>query len=252
VKLNYTDQGAGEAVILLHGIFGYLSNLGNLARELSSAYRVISVDLRNHGNSPHHPQMDIPTLANDIVELIDDLGLSAAILIGYSLGGKVAMQVALNYPSSVTKVVIADIAPVTYIPRKDPALEALLTISGIDVTSLEQADSVMAEHLLTPEFRSLLLKNLIRKASGTYILKINMSSISENYPTLAVAPAGRPYSGPTLFLKGENSAYIQSKHHSIMLALFPNMKLEVINDVGHFLHSENPVEFNRHVTDFLA
>jgi esterase len=253
MKLNYTDQGAGQPVILLHGMFGSLSNLGNLARDLATVYRVISADLRNHGDSPHEQKMDITSMADDVVELLDDLDLSAVNLIGHSLGGKVGMQVALNYPSRVAKLVVADIAPVAYVPRQDAALEALRAISCIEVNSRGQADSVMVAHVLEPETRSFLLKNLKRKADGGYGLKINMSSIAENYGTsLAAAPAGLPYSGPTLFLKGETSAYIQSKHQPRMAELFPNMKLEVINDVGHWLHSENPVEFNRRVTDFLS
>jgi len=253
MKLNYTDQGAGQPVILLHGMFGSLSNLGKLARELATIYRVISADLRNHGDSPHDQKMDIPSMADDIVELLDDLNLSAANLVGHSLGGKVGMQVALKYPSRVTKLVVADIAPVAYVPRQDAAFEGLLAMSGLDVNSRGQADSVMAEHVPEPQTRSFLLKNLIRKAGGGYGLKINMSSISENYGTsLVAAPEGSPYSGPVLFLKGETSAYIQSKHQPKMVELFPNMKLEVMNDVGHWLHSENPVEFNRLVTGFLT
>jgi len=253
MKLNYTDQGAGQPVILLHGMFGSLSNLGSLARELATVYRVISCDLRNHGDSPHDQRMDIPSMADDIVELLDDLGLSAVSLIGHSLGGKVGMQVALNYPSRVAKLVVADIAPVAYVPRQDAALEALRAISVLKVNNRREADSIMAVHLPEPQTRSFLLKNLMRKSDGNYSLKINISSISDNYGTsLVAAPVGLPYSGPTLFLKGETSAYIQSKHHSKMAELFPNMKLDVMNDVGHWLHSENPVEFNRRVTDFLT
>ena len=113
MKLNYAEQGSGDAVILLHGMFGSLSNLGVVARTLVDRYRVISVDLRNHGESPHAAVMSLSTMAADIVELMDDLGLSRAILIGHSLGGKIAMQVALTNPERVDALVVADIAPVT-------------------------------------------------------------------------------------------------------------------------------------------
>ena len=114
MKLNFTDQGTGPVVILLHGMFGSLSNLGNLARALAPSYRVISVDLRNHGDSPHDSAMDIPVMALDVVELMADLGIHSAHLIGHSLGGKLAMQVALNNPQLVATLVVADIAPVSY------------------------------------------------------------------------------------------------------------------------------------------
>ena len=101
MKLNYIEQGRGPVIILIHGMFGSLSNLGMLARPLVDQYRVISVDLRNHGDSPHEQKMDIPAMAADIVELMDDLHIDSATLIGHSLGGKVAMQVALNCPARV-------------------------------------------------------------------------------------------------------------------------------------------------------
>jgi esterase len=253
MKLHYTQQGTGQAVILLHGMFGCLTSLGNLADELSAGYRVISVDLRNHGDSPHAQQMDIPTMASDIVKLIDELGLSTASLIGHSLGGKIAMQVALNYPHRVTNLVVADIAPVTYTPRQDPFLQAFLALSSLDIYGRDQAKSIVAEHVQAPEHQAFLLESLTRKDSGVYGLKINISAISENYATsLAVAPAGYPYSGPVLFLKGETSAYIQSKHQPIMAELFPNMELHVIKGVGHWVHFENPLEFTQGVKRFLS
>jgi len=252
MKLNYIDQGTGQPIVLLHGMFGSLSNLGNIARELAIGYRVISADLRNHGESPHEQEMDIPCMADDIIELLDDLGLPSASLIGHSLGGKIGMQVALNYPSRITKLVVADIAPVAYIPRQDAAFNGLRTLSGLEISSRGQADTAMAAHVSESQTRSFLLKNLMRKVDGSYCLKINMSAIIENYESaLVAAPEGNPYLGPTLFLKGETSAYIQTKHQSRMIELFPNMKLDIIKDVGHWLHAENPVEFNQRVTDFL-
>ena len=129
MKLNYAEQGSGDAVILLHGMFGSLSNLGVVARTLVDRYRVISVDLRNHGESPHAAVMSLSTMAADIVELMDDLGLSRAILIGHSLGGKIAMQVALTNPERVDALVVADIAPVTYQNIENPALVGLVRLS---------------------------------------------------------------------------------------------------------------------------
>jgi esterase len=149
--------------------------------------------------------------------------------------------------------VVADISPVAYIAKQDTALNALQAISGLHIDSVEQAENIMLLHGLGAEFRALLLKHLVREDSGAYILKINMTSISENYAsTLDAAPIGYPYSGPTLFLKGETSAYIQRKHHPKIAELFPNMKMMVMKGVGHWLHAENSIEFNQRVADFLA
>ena len=132
MKLNYTDQGSGSAVILMHGMFGSLSNLGNLAKVLAQSHRVLSVDLRNHGDSPHEAEMDLNLMAADIVELMHDLNLPSAILIGHSLGGKIAMQVALNSPQLVSQLVVADISPVNYPQTNNaPVLDALSALGWI-------------------------------------------------------------------------------------------------------------------------
>ena len=252
MQLNYTEQGDGHAVILMHGMFGSLSNLGNLARYLADHYRVISVDLRNHGDSPHDPTMDIPSMANDVVDLMDELGLPDARLVGHSLGGKIAMQVALNHPDRVAKLVVADISPVAYNPRQDAALDALLELSSATILNRAEADALMAKHVPEHSTRAFLLKNLGRNVEGNYSLKLNMQAIATNYgSTLAAAPEGPPYKGPSLFLKGENSAYIQTKHQPIIGQLFPSSELRIITGVGHWLHAEKPDEFNANVVEFI-
>ena len=252
MNLNFTEKGSGPVAILMHGMFGSLSNLGNLARHLAPTHRVISVDLRNHGDSPQSVTMDIPAMAEDIVELMDDLSLGEAILIGHSLGGKVGMQVALNNVGRVSKLVVADISPVAYVPRQDAVLDALNALSKTNVGSRQQANGIVADYVQEPQTRAFLLKNLHRNKEGRYILKLNMAAISENYGTsLVAAPEGEPYQGPSLFLKGETSAYIQSKHQPIIQALFPNSELYVISQAGHWLHAEKPDEFNAKVSNFL-
>lgn len=241
MKLNYTEQGSGPVMILIHGMFGSLSNLGMLARNLINNYRVISVDLRNHGDSPHAQQMDLASMAADIVELMDDLNIHSANLIGHSLGGKIAMQIALNFPSRVQSLVVVDISPVTYSGGQDQALAALAALSQLSVDSRSAADQVMSEYIKEAPTRAFLLKNLARDSQGNLSLKLNMASILDNYATtLVAAPTGDSYAGPTLFLKGENSAYIQDKHRPIIEKMFPNVKLEVVANTGHWLHAERP------------
>lgn len=256
MQLNYLEQGADNSqapvVILIHGMFGSLSNLGVLARPLVDHCRVISVDLRNHGDSPHKQIMDLPSMAADIVQLMDDLAISSATLIGHSLGGKVAMQVALNSPSRVNGLVVADIAPVTYQGGQDQALAALQALSGVQVESRSAADKLLSDYVEEPGVRAFLLKNLARDSSGGYSLKLNISSIVENYSTtLVAAPTGDTFSGPTLFLKGETSAYIQDKHQPVIRQMFPRARLEVVAGAGHWLHAEKPREVNELIAAFL-
>jgi esterase len=252
MRLNYSEQGTSSTVILIHGMFGSLSNLGSLARHLANRFRIVSVDLRNHGDSPHDPFMDIPCMAKDIIELMDALNLQSAILVGHSLGGKVAMQVALNYANRVSKVVVADISPVAYKARQDSALDALEAVSKAVLSSRSQADKIAAQYVIDAQTRAFLLKNIVRAENGIYRLRLNMESILEYYAsTLVAAPEGASYHGPSLFLKGEISAYIQTKHRPIMQNLFPNHDLQIMSGVGHWLHAENPDDFNSRVEEFL-
>lgn len=253
MKLNYSIQGSGQPVILMHGMFGSRSNLGLLNRALSDSYSVISVDMRNHGESPHSLEMDYPSMANDIIELMNNLKLDQADLIGHSMGGKVAMQVALTHPERVNRLVVADIAPVDYKPdRHGGVLEGLTSLATTRPTSRKEADQLLAAYVNEPSVRAFLLKNLVRAEDGRFDLRLYMEGIIANYyDKLTLTPTGEPFSGPTLFIKGEDSAYIQDKHRSEVLRLFPNTKLKVIANTGHWLHAEKPETFNKTVSVFL-
>mgnify|MGYP000259137851 CR=1 FL=1 len=253
MKLNYSIQGEGSPVILMHGMFGSLSNLGVVGRTLTDQYQVISVDLRNHGESPHSLEMDYPSMAEDIIELMDELGLQEADLLGHSMGGKIAMQIALNNPDRVNKLIIADIAPVTYKPdRHGGVLEGLQALEETRPNSRRKADDLLAHYVEENSVRAFLLKNLVREEDGQFGLRLYMKGIINNYhDTLTLAPTGKPYTGPTLFIKGEDSAYIQDKHRDEVLRLFPKAQLKMIANTGHWLHAEKPETFNKIVHDFL-
>ncbi|MDG1165970.1 MAG: alpha/beta fold hydrolase [Porticoccaceae bacterium] len=252
MKLNHLDQGTGPAIILMHGMFGCLSNLGNLAKDLVPHYRVISVDLRNHGESPHEDTMDIPLMADDIVELMDDLGLDRAHLVGHSLGGKLGMHVALTSPVRVRSLVVADIAPVDYPQSNSIVVDGLRDLHGRSIANRRDADQILATYIADEMTRAFILKNLRRNAVGDYSLKLNVKSIVANYSkSLVEAPHGEPFSGPTLFLKGELSAYIQEKHRPLIKSLFPTSELKIIDGAGHWLHAEKPQMFNSLVIGFL-
>lgn len=252
MKLNYQEQGNGYPVILIHGMFGSLSNLGNLARCLSNQFRVISVDLRNHGDSPHDSVFDMATMAEDILYLMDILSLPTAFIVGHSLGGKVGMQLALSHSDRVTKLVVADISPVTYQPRNDPALNGLIALSEASIQNRNQAEELLADFISDSQTRAFLLKNLKRN-DDRFVLKLNMNAVIENYGTaLVAAPSGDRFDNPCLFIKGETSAYIQEKHRPIIKDMFPNSQVNVISGAGHWLHAEKPKLFNNQVMEFFT
>ena len=250
--LNHRERGSGSAVVLMHGMFGSLGNLGSVARALGENFRTLNVDLRNHGGSPHDPLMDLPSMAADVVATLDSLGVERAALLGHSLGGKVAMQAALSYPERVAKLVVADIAPVRYVQSHSPIIEALGVIEQSEIGDRKEADSILAAYENDLGVRGFLLQNLLRGEDGKYRLRLNLSAIAAHYfQGLMAAPEGDHYDQPTLFIKGENSAYIQSKHRDKIRRLFPRSSVEVIGGTGHWLHAEKPQEFNQLVEQFM-
>lgn len=251
MKLNFHQQGRGPAVILLHGLFGSSSNLTKAAKALYDDFSVYQVDLRNHGLSPHCADMDYPSMAADIIELMNDQGIEYTNLLGHSMGGKIAMQIALNYAERVKKLIVADIAPVTYPRHHNPVLEGLLALENSNLQSRQQADEKLSEFVLETQVRAFLLKNLFKKQDGNYGLRLNIEAIVNHYEALGQAPTGTPFHGPTLFLKGLDSAYIQTKHRDEVLTLFPAAKMQVISGAGHWLHSDKPDTFNRLIRQFL-
>ncbi|MBD3642113.1 MAG: alpha/beta fold hydrolase [Marinobacter sp.] len=251
VELNHRITGEGKPLILLHGLFGSLENLGGIARRLQDEWQIHALDERNHGSSPHTDSMDYPSMAEDVLAYMDARGLDKASILGHSMGGKVAMQVALMAPERVDKVIVADIAPVNYKPRHDAILEGLSSLDLSVVRSRQDADRLLAEFVETPGVRQFLLKNLERvpreeqAADGPmFRWRLNLPVIDACYENLAKAPEGDgPFNGPVLFLKGAESAYIQEKHRDQIMRLFPSAELRIIQDTGHWLHAEKADTF---------
>ena len=259
VALNHRITGEGSPLILLHGLFGSLDNLGGIARRLEDQWQIHALDERNHGSSPHTDTMDYPAMARDVVAYMDEQGLDKVSLLGHSMGGKVAMQVALQSPERVDKVIVADIAPVSYKPRHDAILEGLSTIDLTAVSSRQDADRLLAGFVEEPGVRQFLLKNLERipreqqeEGGPVFRWRLNLPVIEACYANLAKAPEGDgPFTGPVLFLKGADSAYIQEKHREAIEGLFPEAQLRIIEGTGHWLHAEKADSFTALCRRFL-
>jgi len=253
VKLHAQISGdpAAPAVILLHGLFGMSDNLGLLARALQDRYAVHRLDLRNHGRSDWSSEMSIAAMAEDVVAYCEQHSLERAAFFGHSLGGKVAMQVALNWPQCVSALIVADIAPVTYPPHHNEILQALAELDLAKISSRQQADQLFAETVADLFVRQFVLKNLYRDETRQFVWRMNVPVLIRHYDQLRLAPEGQPFSGPCLFVKGDTSAYIQQKHAGVIAELFPAAQFRIIQGAGHFLHSEKPSAFNYLVGRFL-
>lgn len=253
MRLYHQSVGDGDrTVALLHGLFGQGSNLLPVARSLDLEFRSLLPDLRNHGRSPHAQEMSYSLMADDLRALLDQAEVERADLIGHSMGGKVAMQFALDYPQRVRSLIVADIAPVKYPPHHDEILAALFALRDRQPVSRREAQLLLDPVTGDSGVTAFLLMNWVRKADGGYDWRFNLDALQNNYQAISAAPEGRPYQKSVLFIKGENSDYITSAHRSATTALFPGARMKVIAGTGHWLHAEKPAVFTRLVSAFLA
>lgn len=249
--LHTEITGQGQAIVLIHGLFGSYENLGVIARALAGQWQVVNLDMRNHGRSDWHDSMSYALMAEDVKDTLDHLGLDQVIVLGHSMGGKIAMEFALRYPERVNKLILADISPVQNRPRH---LEILSALDGIDLNNLksrQQADQQLALSINETGVRQFLLKSLY-KEDEQFRWRFNIKALIANYQQLLEAPPSKgPYTGPVLFIKGAESDYLLPEHQSLIQQLFPHSKAKVIMGTGHWLHAEKPVAFAKIVTDFL-
>ncbi|MBU1554039.1 MAG: alpha/beta fold hydrolase [Gammaproteobacteria bacterium] len=243
---------AGQApVVLIHGLFGSFENLGVIERSLSEQFQVVNIDVRNHGRSDHSDEMNYPLMADDLAQTLDNLGIDTAVLLGHSMGGKLAMAFALKQPQRVSKLILADIAPVTYPARHNNIFAGLNAVKLDAITSRNEADTQLAQHIDEAGVRQFLLKSLI-KQEDKFSWRFNLAALQANYQQLIGAPLVKGcYAGPVLFIKGGDSDYILPEHKAQIMQLFPKAQAKVIQGTGHWLHAEKPAAFTKLVKDFL-
>jgi esterase len=195
--------------------------------------------------------MSYPQMANDVLETLDALNLANVSVLGHSMGGKVAMQLALQAPQRVKKLILADISPVVNEPRHLGILQALQNINLTTLKDRREADQQLSTSVKELGVRQFLLKNLV-KENDKFKWRLNLSALVANYPAILAAPEAKgPYVGPVLFIKGGDSDYLLPSHQSQIQQLFPHAKAKVIQGTGHWLHAEKPAAFSKIVTDFL-
>ncbi len=249
MKLYSEERGSGPHLVLLHGLFGSQDNLAGIPRVAQDHFKVLSLDLPNHGRSPHSDAMNYPQMAQAVLASLPE-DADSFYLLGHSMGGKVAMQLALSAPERVKALLVADIAPVEYNDRHSAIIEAMQQLNLSNLSSRQQADQHLAKTIAEPGVRQFLLKNLVKNAEGFH-WRCDLATIARCYPEVLAAPAGPAYPGPVLFIKGANSDYILPEHQAATQALFPKAQAKIIHGAGHWLHAEKPAAFNKIVLDFL-
>lgn len=253
MRLHYQVQGDGSPLLVLHGFLGSLDNWRALSKRLAQHHQVYSIDLRNHGASPHAAVMNYRVMAEDLREFFADHDLSSAHLLGHSMGGKVAMQFAVNFPTQAGKLVIVDIAPRAYAPEHRPLLDALLKLPVSTFTTYGEVDAALAPSVPDTALRQFLSKNLVRNESGGFRWRINLDAISVNYDELTHAiESTMPFTKPTLFIRAGRSRFIQDSDIADIRKIFSDAEIVSIADAGHWVHIDAAEDFYQAVTQFLA
>ncbi len=250
--LHAVTLGEGRPLVLLHGLFGAARNFGAVQRGLAGRRRVIALDLRSHGASPHGPITGYDVLAADVAETLAGLDALPAEVLGHSMGGKVAMRLALDHPGLVTRLVVADIAPVRYPPTLRVHVAAMAALALSPALTRAGADAALSVAVPDPGVRGFLLQNLTLGAAPSW--RLGLAEIAAAMATIEgwEAPADARYPGPALFLRGEHSGYVRPEYREGIRALFPAARFASVKRAGHWLHADNPEGFIAAVAAFLG
>jgi esterase len=250
MRLNHIDTGTGPSIVLLHGLFGAARNFGTVQRALAPLFRVIALDARNHGASPHESGMSYATLAADVMETLDALDITRAAVIGHSMGGKTAMALALMAPERVGRLLVADIAPVPYRHENEIVAAAMRAIPLRPGLTRVTAEAALQDAVPVPAVRTFLIQNIQFDAQPHW--RIGLNEIADAIPDLEGWDAlDGTYDGPTLFVSGARSDYVLPEHRPAIRALFPAARFVSVKHAGHWLHADNPAGFLSVVEAYL-
>ncbi|MEE9654624.1 esterase [Kluyvera ascorbata] len=253
MKLNVRAQSAqnlhnNSPIVLVHGLFGSLDNLGILARDLVTDHDILQVDMRNHGLSPRADEMTYTAMAQDLLDTLDANGIEKATVIGHSMGGKAVMALTALAPERIDRLVAIDIAPVDYhVRRHDEIFAAINAVTSAGVATRQQAATVMREYLKEEGVIQFLLKSFV---DGAW--RFNVPVLWEQYPHIVGWEAIPAWDHPALFIPGGNSPYVTEAYRSALLAQFPQAKAHVIAGAGHWVHAEKPDAVLRAIRRYLS
>ena len=243
---------SGDYLVIVHGLFGSLDNWQTLGKQFSNDFRVVLVDQRNHGKSPHFAVHNYEAMAADLDYLLDELNISQCHLLGHSMGGKTVMQYAVNHPERVLKLIVGDIGPRYYAPHHQLILKTLHSIDFKLVKSRGEIEEKMYALVQNPGIVQFLMKGIGRDDQNNFCWKFNLPVLSAQIENIGEElKYNKPYPNEVLFIAGEKSDYILPEDEVFIAKVFPNYQLQKVSNAGHWLHAENPVEFYNKVIAFL-
>lgn len=252
MKLNTRILGEGEPLFILHGLFGSADNWQTLGRKWSEHYKVFLIDQRNHGHSPHSDEWTYNAMVGDVIELMNDHGISKVNVIGHSMGAKTAMQLAVDNSHLVNKLIVADMAPRYYPPHHGTILAALNSLDLSVIKTRKGAEDHFAKYDFDFGTKQFLLKNLYWANDEQLAWRFNLKTITEKIESVGESfdTSNAPCLVDCLFIRATKAKYFTDDDAKLVATLFPKSK--VVNmDCGHWLHAEKPEEFYTLCTEFL-
>ena len=252
VDLTFEEFGtcATPPLIILHGFFASSRNWRKIAEKLAVFFHVYSLNLRTHGSSPHHPVMNYPAMSADLLRFMDEKKIKTASLLGHSMGGKVAMWFALNNADRVDRLIVVDIAPISYTHCFNDLIRALKSLPLSEISNRKQAESWLAPYISELSYRQFLLQNLVLM-DKKYCWRINLDIFYHSAPDIIAFPSIKslkPFTGKVLFLVGAQSSFVTPED---LDASFHEASLNVIEGAGHWVHVQQPAKFLESVEKFL-
>ena len=253
MTLHSRIEGEGTPMIILHGFLGMSDNWKSLATQFASAgFQVHALDLRNHGKSFHSEEFNYEVMVDDVKNYIYLHQFTKSVVLGHSMGGKVAMLLATMYPNLVSKLIIADIGPKYYAPHHQTILAGLNAVDFSKNPSRSEVEQIVSNCITDFGTRQFLLKNLYWKTPEQLAFRFNLQVFNDKIETIVTAlPFENKFDGPTLFLRGSKSDYILDADFETIYHHFPNAIIDTISNAGHWLHAENPIDFEINVMRFL-
>ena len=255
MQLHFHQKGSGPPLIIIHGLFGVSDNWVTVGRKLASRFQVIMPDLRNHGRSPWSDVFDFPSMEEDVLELMDHLDLPEAIIMGHSLGGRIAVHLALNFPERISKLIVVDISLRKYPPRSEhlELIEAMQQLDLDAIQSRQEAERILEKRIPSRRLRQFLLKNIYHAARERLAWRLNLDVINDSLPALFdTANLNGVYQGPALFVRGGLSDYIRASDIPAIKKQFPRSIVRTIDGASHWVHADKPEEFYEMINTFLS
>lgn len=253
-RLSHTELGSGAPIVILHGLFGSKRNWGNVAKALSARHRVFALDLRNHGESAWDDDTRYDALAEDVASFIHRHALSPCTVIGHSMGGKTAMTLALRQAQLVDRLVVVDIAPAAKSSGLHAFVRAMMAVPLDTCATRKDVEAHLASAIHDAHVRQFLMQNLKRE-DGAFAWQLNLAALDAGMDDIHDFPDfahGQSYLGPTTFITGAKSDYVQPHHIAEIHRLFPNVAVTPIPGAGHWVHAEAQDAFLAAVWGALA